>query len=273
MKSLRELARNFTRIAEDIEHWPEDESLPAAFDSRYLDLRYTGGNLIVEAVRAGYLRQFARRVAWYENRAANEGPLPRGKARILRWREKLFVDVIGSIGRLGPYPNYERVPVRNIFAVIRDMLRHGSGHAQLDETEAPNLMRILADPASDQASRRYAARCIRVSTARLEAWVADHLADMIEREAATPAASASASASTSTKPGATYTVADVLEMAGVSNTTWNRYAKLAGVKTPQRGKRNHRYSADEVRAILQMIINKTADRAMKQRCQGALAKL
>lgn len=43
---------------------------------------------------------------------------------------------------------------------------------------------------------------------------------------------------------ATYTVAAVLEMAGVSSTTLNRYAKLADIKTPQRGKRNHRYDAD-----------------------------
>lgn len=84
---------------------------------------------------------------------------------------------------------------------------------------------------------------------------------------------ASANAPTSTKPGKTYTVAAVLEMAGVSDTTLNRYAKLAGIKTPQRGKRNHRYSADEVRAMLQAIIDTTSDRAMKERCAAALAKL
>jgi|GEM_PF-3592550 len=82
-----------------------------------------------------------------------------------------------------------------------------------------------------------------------------------------------AHAPTSTKPTATYTVAAVLEMAGVSDTTLNRYAKLAGIKTPQRGKRNHRYSADEVRAMLQAIIDNTSDRAMKERCAAALAKL
>jgi len=181
VKSLRDLARNFTRIAEDIEHWPEDESLPGlvpyAFEFRYLDLQRTGGSLLVEAVKAGYLQQFADLVAWHENTAANEEPLPPGKARILRCRENLFCDVVGIIGRLGPGADYRHVPVK-----VDD-----SGRVQLDKTEAPNLMRILADPASDQASRRYAARCIRVSTARLEAWVADHLADMIEREAATPA--------------------------------------------------------------------------------------
>ncbi len=72
---------------------------------------------------------------------------------------------------------------------------------------------------------------------------------------------------------ADYSIAAVLEMAGVSNTTLNRYAKLAGIKTPQRGKRNHRYSADEVRAMLQTIIDNTSDRAMKDRCRDALAKL
>jgi hypothetical protein len=79
--------------------------------------------------------------------------------------------------------------------------------------------------------------------------------------------------STSTNPGTTYSVATVLEMAGVSDTTLNQYAKRARVKTPGRGKRNHRYTADEVRLILQTIINSTTDRRMKERCRGALAKL
>jgi hypothetical protein len=75
---------------------------------------------------------------------------------------------------------------------------------------------------------------------------------------------------TSTKPTATYTIAAVLELAGVSDSTLTRYAKRAGVQTPQRGKRNHRYSADEVRAILQAIIDNTSERAMKERCREAL---
>jgi hypothetical protein len=75
------------------------------------------------------------------------------------------------------------------------------------------------------------------------------------------------------KPRPSYTVAAVLELAGVSDTTLNRYAKLAGVRTPERGKRDHRYSADEVQLILQGIIKSTSDRAMKQRCLEALNKL
>jgi hypothetical protein len=78
---------------------------------------------------------------------------------------------------------------------------------------------------------------------------------------------------TPTKPGQTYLAGAVAEMAGVSDTTLNRYAKLAGVPTPQRGKRNHRYSADEVRAILQAMIGKTSDRKMKGRCRQALGSL
>jgi len=84
---------------------------------------------------------------------------------------------------------------------------------------------------------------------------------------------AKTNAPTSTEPPVTYTVAAVQDMAGVSATTLNEYAKVAGVKTPGRGKRNHRYSADEVLTILQHIIAITNDGAMKQRCQDALAKL
>jgi len=87
------------------------------------------------------------------------------------------------------------------------------------------------------------------------------------------ALSASAHAPTSTQPGTTYTVAAVLELTGVSDTTLNNYAKHACVKTPGRGKRNHRYTADEVRVILQAIIDNTGERAMKERCRDALAKL
>ncbi|MBN1508629.1 MAG: hypothetical protein JW955_17410 [Sedimentisphaerales bacterium] len=75
------------------------------------------------------------------------------------------------------------------------------------------------------------------------------------------------------KAAPAYTVAAVLEMAGLSSTTLNRYAKLAGIKTPQRGKRNHRYDADEVRATLKAIIENTSDRAMKERRRAALANL
>ena len=84
---------------------------------------------------------------------------------------------------------------------------------------------------------------------------------------------AGAIAPASTKRTVKYTIGAVLEMAGVSDTTLNRYAKLAGIKTPQRGKRNHRYSAEEVRAMLQAIVDNTSDRAMKERCREALVQL
>jgi len=74
VKSFRELARSFARIAEDIEHWPQDQTTegltPYAFVFRYLDLNRTGGSLLVEAVKAGYLQQFAELVARHENTAA-----------------------------------------------------------------------------------------------------------------------------------------------------------------------------------------------------------
>jgi hypothetical protein len=75
------------------------------------------------------------------------------------------------------------------------------------------------------------------------------------------------------KAAPAYTVAAVLEMAGLSDTTLSKYAKLARVDTPKRGKRNHRYTIDEVRRILQTIIDQSSDRAMKDRCREALNRL
>lgn len=75
------------------------------------------------------------------------------------------------------------------------------------------------------------------------------------------------------KPDRTYSIAEVLEMADISNTTLSRYAKRAGIKTPGRGKRNHQYSDDEVRKVLQEIIDNTSDRATKKHCRDSLAKL
>ncbi|MCL2648122.1 MAG: hypothetical protein FWD61_14110 [Phycisphaerales bacterium] len=81
------------------------------------------------------------------------------------------------------------------------------------------------------------------------------------------------SPSTDTPPTVTYAVGIVLKMIEVHHDTLRKYAKLAGVKTPGRGKRNHRYSEHDVRKILQYIIDHTSEYAMKGRCQKALEKL
>lgn len=67
-----------------------------------------------------------------------------------------------------------------------------------------------------------------------------------------------------------YSVGEVLRMTGVSDTTLARYARRAGVQTPQQGKKNHRYSGEEVRAILGEIAANIRCRQTRDRCCGLL---
>jgi len=83
---------------------------------------------------------------------------------------------------------------------------------------------------------------------------------------ATPAAPAVAG------NGEGYTVAALRDMTGLANTALNKYAKLANVPTPPRGKRNHRYTAGETRAILQAIITRSSEADLVNRCRDALEK-
>jgi hypothetical protein len=83
---------------------------------------------------------------------------------------------------------------------------------------------------------------------------------------ATPAAPAVAG------NGEGYTVAALRDMTGLANTALNKYAKLANVPTPPRGKRNHRYTAGEARAILQAIITRSSEADLVNRCRDALEK-
>jgi hypothetical protein len=71
----------------------------------------------------------------------------------------------------------------------------------------------------------------------------------------------------------TYLVGDVLKMADVSDATLNKYARLADVTPPERGKRNHRYTEDEVRRIFQKMIDGNGDQTMKKNCRVALAAM
>lgn len=71
----------------------------------------------------------------------------------------------------------------------------------------------------------------------------------------------------------TFSVSEVLAEAGISNSTLNSYAKKAGVKTPGRGKRNHRYSLAEVKSILDCIVRNCNTTDTRQQCESALSKL
>jgi hypothetical protein len=68
-----------------------------------------------------------------------------------------------------------------------------------------------------------------------------------------------------------YSVGEVLKMTGVSDTTLTRYARRAGVQTPLQGKKNHRYSGEEVRAILGQIAANIRCQQTRDRCCGLLA--
>ena len=69
-----------------------------------------------------------------------------------------------------------------------------------------------------------------------------------------------------------FSVGEVLQLTGVSDTTLCRYAKRAGVQTPRQGKKNHRYSGPEVKAILIQMASNIRCQATRQRCCGLLAK-
>jgi hypothetical protein len=68
----------------------------------------------------------------------------------------------------------------------------------------------------------------------------------------------------------TFTVAALLEWSDLSNTALNKYAKLAGVRTPRRGQRNFRYSWADARKILETIIAEASDRRIRDKCRVAL---
>jgi hypothetical protein len=70
-----------------------------------------------------------------------------------------------------------------------------------------------------------------------------------------------------------FTVAALRELTGLKNTAVNKYAKLAEVETPRQGQRNYRYSADDVRRILNFIIAHSSEKALLARCRTALRSL
>lgn len=75
------------------------------------------------------------------------------------------------------------------------------------------------------------------------------------------------------KAPADYPLAALRELTGLSNATLNKYAKTAGFRTPRRGERNFRYTADQIQAILLEIIQTTSESSLRDRCQVALKSL
>jgi len=70
-----------------------------------------------------------------------------------------------------------------------------------------------------------------------------------------------------------FTVASLRQMTGLENTALNKYAKKAGVKTPGRGQKNHKYSSADVRAILEVILENATEKKVLTKCREALRDL
>jgi hypothetical protein len=70
-----------------------------------------------------------------------------------------------------------------------------------------------------------------------------------------------------------FTKAFLRDKTGLGNTTLASYMRKAGVKMAKRGGRNHRYTRDEIRQILQQIAEETSEDGLRARCLLALREL
>ena len=70
-----------------------------------------------------------------------------------------------------------------------------------------------------------------------------------------------------------YSIAEVCDMTKSTSKTVNRYAKRAGVTTPPRGGKDHRYSLADVRKILGEFVRGASDRKLRKHCENALQTL
>ncbi len=70
-----------------------------------------------------------------------------------------------------------------------------------------------------------------------------------------------------------YLPGELSEMFDISSDTLRTYAKAAGVKTPGRGAKNHRYSRSEAHRIALQIANGTTNSDMRARCLKAAENL
>ena len=86
-------------------------------------------------------------------------------------------------------------------------------------------------------------------------------------EPAQPTAAAPAGA------GKTFTLLDLKELTGLENAALIKYTRMAQVRPAGRGKRNHRFTADEVKAVVQKIIEVSTQKLTRETCKAALAAL
>ena len=101
---------------------------------------------------------------------------------------------------------------------------------------------------------------------------------LIKADEELAAEAAVASLSSTTSPAGTarsggYSTATLCMMAGVSNTTINKYAKHAGIATPARGRQDHTYTRDEAKTILEAGRSKSTQRRKIEGFRAALEQL
>lgn len=70
-----------------------------------------------------------------------------------------------------------------------------------------------------------------------------------------------------------FSVGDLCVRAGVSDGTISKYARIAGVVTPNRGGRNHRYSQADAVTILNAIVDANTNKQATQKCRQSLADI
>jgi hypothetical protein len=70
-----------------------------------------------------------------------------------------------------------------------------------------------------------------------------------------------------------YLPIQLADMVGVCTATVNKYARMAKVPTPKRGKRNHRYTRRDALAILGWILRYSTDSKRQISCQRAIDRL
>lgn len=75
------------------------------------------------------------------------------------------------------------------------------------------------------------------------------------------------------RPAPTFSKADLREITGLENSALTDYTKAAGVEVPNRGAKNHRYTCDEFRKILEEIVRGTQSQSVRQKCDGKLKTL
>ncbi len=78
---------------------------------------------------------------------------------------------------------------------------------------------------------------------------------------------------TSATEAQTFTKADLRGKTGLGNSAITKYTKSAGVETPPKGAKTHRYTSEETRKILIAIRDGTQDASVERRCKEALSEL